>query len=255
MSEIKSDKVKVLAPVGNAIKFVAEETKLASILHRGVIVLRDHELYLKLAKKMALENSQEQIIPQIDILLKDAPGLGKEAEEISQNDFELVNRHAFISIWAAFESALEDTIFFLLAHSDRPIEDLAVFGVAYKKPSFERTDQNIASQVRRIEQAARKKHKSNIGKTYAWIFAEFDLRINQSRINEVILEEANAVRNCILHNSGVVDERAAQVSSLSTLIGQELRVTKSKYLQYYQAVSQFLTGLLEAICSSSYIRS
>lgn len=255
MNEIDSDKVKIIAPVGNAIKFLAEETKLASILHRGVIVLRDHELYLKLAKKTALENAQEQIIPQIDVLLKDAPGLGKEAEEISQNDFELVNRHAFISIWGAFEAALEDTIFFLLAHSDDPIADLAVFGVTYKKQNFDATEKNISSQVRRIEQAARKRHKSNVGEAYAWIFAEFNLPINHSRINESSLEEANAIRNCILHNSGIVDERAAQVSSLATLEGQKINVTKSKYLQYYQAVSQFLTGLLETICSSAYIRS
>lgn len=254
MSQIDTDKIRAIVPVTDAIQYVVEETRLASILHRGIIVLRGHDVYLRLAKKMALENSQKRIVPQIDLLLRDAPNLSKEADEISKNDFELVNRHAFISIWAAFESSIEDTIKFLLSHSSEPIDILDSFGISYKRPVFDTSDQSLSVQVRKIEQAARKKHELKIGKAYSWVFSRFDVHINRLRINDGALEEGNAVRNCILHNSGIVDERASKVSSLSGSLNRKIKITKAKYLQYYDAVGQFLNGLLEALISSALLR-
>ena len=246
MTQVDLEKIKVIEPVSNAIKFVAEETKLAGILHRGVIVLRDHDVFLGLAKKMAVDQDRTEIIPQIDLLLRNAPNLRKDAKEISQDDFEVVNRHAFISIWAALEGAIEDTIAFLLRHSEDPIGKLASLKVNYKPSSFDDSDHNLMLQVRKIEQSARKRYKTNCGRAYSWIFSEFGVHIDKARVNEAVLEEANAVRNCILHNSGVVDDRAAQISSLSSLDGQKVRISKAKYQEYYDAVGNFLSGLLAA---------
>ena len=254
MNQVDKHKVKVIEPAANAITFIAEETKLAGILHRGIIVLRGHDVYLTLAKKTALEQGKAEIIPQIDVLLRDAPNLRKDAEEISQDDFEVVNRHAFVSIWAALEGAIEDTIAFLLRHSEDPISKLAGLDVKYKPSTFDDCDKNVMLQVRKIEQSARKKHGSNCGSAYRWVFSEFGIYIDESRVNEAVLEEANAVRNCILHNAGVVDSRAAQVPSLAPLNGQKFRISKVKYLEYYDAVGNFLSGLLAAEVGSSFVR-
>lgn len=254
MKQIDKHKVKVIEPVANAITFIAEETKLAGILHRGVIVLRGHDVYLALAKKAALEQGKAEVIPQIDILLRDAPNLRRDAEEISQDDFEVVNRHAFISIWAALEGAIEDTIAFLLRHSSDPISELAGLDVKYKPSTFDDSEKSVMLQVRKIEQSARKRHGSNWGSAYRWVFSKFGVHIHKPRVNEAVLAEANAVRNCILHNTGVVDSRAAQVPSLATLNGKKVRISKSKYLEYYDAVGNFLTGLLAAEVASAFVR-
>lgn len=100
----------VIDPVTRAIGYVLEETKIAGTLHRSLAVLEGHEIFLRLAREKFVEAETKEGLPYIDQLIAQAPGLSKEAAELRQNDYSVVNSHSLIGMWGAVEIAVEDTV-------------------------------------------------------------------------------------------------------------------------------------------------
>lgn len=246
----------VIGPVTRAIGYVAEETKIAGTLHRSLAVLEGHEIFLRLAREKFVEVEVKEGLPNIDQLIAQAPGLSKEAGELRQNDYSVVNSHSLIGMWGAVEIAVEDTVVLVLSKEASALGVVANAGVRTAK--FEPgpvSEDDARILFSRLEQKLRKSLKVKVGEFYVQLVGLFGVKVNCSRHTLSKLDEVNCVRNCILHRGAIIDDRAAQIDGLRPFLGKQFPITQARYLEYYDAISDFLKEMLNAVLASSYIQT
>ena len=244
----------IIGPVGRAIGYVAEEIKVAGTLHRSLMVLEANESFLHLARETLKAHGADEAVNGIDQLLAEAPSLSKIAAELKEDDFDVVNSHSFIGVWGALEVAIEDTVTLVLEKDEDALDLVARAGI--KTTAFEPgplSEEDAGRLYRRIETQLRRDLK--VGESYARVLEIFGISVACSRHVLSKLQEANSVRNCLLHRGGVIDDRAAESSgALRPLKGQKIRISRDRYLEYYNAVAGFLQEMLKAVIASPYTR-
>lgn len=243
----------IIEPVARAISYVAEETNIAGTLHRSLMVLEANETILRLARETLASAGQAEAVRGIDELLKEAPGLSKSAAEVRADDFAIVNTHSLIAIWGAVEVAVEDTVALVLANDANALGSLADAGAktsAFEPPPLsEEAARRLSS---RLEKQLRNDLK--VGEFYVKVLGVLGIDVSCSRHVLSKLQEANSVRNCLLHRGGVIDERAANsCGSLRPLLGEKVLINQQKYLEYYDAISEFLLAMSKGAISSPYV--
>lgn len=244
----------IIRPVGRAIGYVVEETKVASTLQRSLMALEANEQYLRFARKTLKAHEAIEAVRGVDHLLAEAPSLSRTAAELRHDDFEVVNSHSFIAIWGALEVAIEDTICLILEKDKDALDLVARAGI--KTIAFEsrRLSEHDAGRLyRRIESQLRK--DKSVGEAYSSALGMFGIKVTFDEHVLATLQEANSVRNCLLHCGGIIDEKAAvSCAALRSLKGEKIRITQARYLSYYNAVAAFLKEMLRAVSVSPYIR-
>lgn len=244
----------IIGPVTRAVGYLAEETKIAGILQRSLTVLEGHGTLLQLVRQKFIEAGAKDGLPAIDKLLSEAPGLSKDAVELRQNDYSVVNSHSLIGIWGAVEVAVEDTVVLILTKEASALDVAANAGV--KTAAFEPAPVS-EEDARRIYSRLEKQPRGNlkVGEFYVQLLDHFEVKFNCSRHTLAKLEEINNVRNCILHRGGIIDDRAAQIGTLRPYLGKQLPITQARYLEYYDAIGDFLGEMLRGVIASRYIQA
>lgn len=244
----------IIGPVGRAISYIVEETKVASTLQRSLMALEANEKYLHFARKTLKAHGATEAVRGVDYLLAEAPSLSKTAAELRQDDFEIVNSHSFIAIWGALEVAIEDTICLILEKDKDALDLVASAGIKTSTFESRRLSEDDAGRLyRRIENHLRK--DKSVGEAYSSALGMFGIEVNFDDHVLATLQEANSVRNCLLHCGGIIDEKAAVSSAaLRSFKGEKIRINQARYLSYYNAVAAFLKEMLRAVSVSPYIR-
>jgi hypothetical protein len=244
----------VIGPVTRAIAYVGAETMIAGTLLRSLTVLEGHEVFLRLAREKFAEAGAEEGLPKIDELLAQAPALSRGAAELRENDYSVVNGHSMVGIWSAIEVAVEDTVVLILSKEASALSMVVNAGV--KTASFEPGPVSEEDARRLFSRLERQPHGDlKIGEFYVHLLGIFGIRLNCSRHTLSKLEEINNVRNSILHRGGIIDDRAAQSGSLRPFLGKQFPVTQARYLEYFDAIGDFLKEMLNGVIASGYIRT
>lgn len=90
---------------------------------------------------------------------------------------------------------------------------------------------------------------------YVKLLRHLGIQVAISRNEATILSEMNYVRNCFMHRSGIVDERAStEAPGLGLNIGEQIVVSRKRYMDYLQAVSVFASALMGGVVSSVYVK-
>jgi hypothetical protein len=91
---------------------------------------------------------------------------------------------------------------------------------------------------------------------YDWLLGFLDLRRLPGSDLASPLAEINALRNSIMHNSGIADQRTVDSApSLSINAGDEIRVSRDQLRFYYDSMTKFVQELLAGVIKSRHIRS
>lgn len=84
----------------------------------------------------------------------------------------------------------------------------------------------------------------------------FEISINIPKAHEKTLCELHMVRNVLVHNAGIIDEKAVEAFHDKNLKpGEEFEINETKLLRYYDAASSFVLELLEQTTKSPFLRS
>lgn len=237
----------LLDPVARAIQYLAEETDLAGTLHKSLVVLEGNETVLRLARETLATAGYDTAVHGIDELLKEAPGLSKSAAKVRADDFAVLNSHTLIAIWGAVEVAIEDTVATVLVNDARALS--GVSGAGVKTSPFEPpplSEESARRLAGRIERQLRKELK--VGEFYIKVLGLFGINVSCSPHVLSKLQEANSVRNCVLHRGGVIDDRAADMcGALRPLLGKKIVISRESYLDYYDAISAFLLAMSKGV--------
>ena len=244
----------IIGPVGRCVEFLAEETMIASVLHRAASALPTLPTLLAVAANSA-EKAGLSGAP-FKAGLAQTQGLEDWARKIEANDYTLVNRHALVAIWGSFEAALEDTIVLVLMNDSRAVKEVQRH---LRKVRVNQEGLLLEEEARRVyrslERLARQK-RTDLEGALDWILDLFDISRIPGTSYAVALQEANALRNSLLHRQGRLDARAiAEAPSLGAESGHQILVDSKAYQKYYDAIGGFVQELITGICKSRYIRS
>jgi len=244
----------IIFPAGNCVKYVADETVNASILHKSITNLANMKPLLLIAQQQLLEHKQDDT--SLKFLLKENEFLEKEAKNIINSNFHSINSHGLIGLWCAVETAVEDTIVLILMNDINALEAIKNAGYNIKgnikSPLNEIEARNYYS--RKLEKQTR--NDVTVGEGYCILLSIFGLNISLDKKTLNVLSEINDVRNCLLHRGGIIDEKISNSSiELTKFIGKEINICNNLYLKYYDAVGKFSSALLGATANSSYVKT
>lgn len=247
------EKMWIFAPAKRCVEFIAEEAKIGALLHRSLTHIEMGRPLFDLLKQQFMAADQTEAADLVDVLLASAPYHEEWAKHLRQTDYAALNAHATVAIWAALETCLEDTVVAILANDASAISTIKSLGVKVKHDEREAT-QGLGNYRRVFESlhSNRRVKGSNVIATYEAVLDVFGLSA-RGRASEEALLELNSVRNCIVHRGGVVDEMAIRAApSLHGLLGNEVVVSRSDFLRYHEAVSDWTISLMESINASKY---
>jgi hypothetical protein len=243
----------VIGPVSRCGTYVAEETRVAAVLQRALVVLAGLDPFLQFARR----GFQQASVPLegIDQLIAHQKTLGPWAKELLAAELHPINSHALIGLWIAVEVAVEDTACLILIKEPAALGEVAAAGVRHKGLHLSAVDERTArSIVRAYERHLRQ--TLSVSGAYCKILSTLGIDVTLSDNVAVVLDEINYARNCLLHRGGAVDERSrVEAPSLDVNVGSEIVVTSARYLKYYDAVSEFSKALLAGVLESRHIRT
>lgn len=247
MSLESKERFWLLEPVARAIQYLAEETYLASTLHKSLVVLEGNETILRLAREPLANAGYHAAVRGIDELLKEAPSLSGSAAKVRADDFAVLNSHTLIAVWGAVEVAIEDTVTMVLVNDSTALSAVSAAGIkttAFEPPPL--SEESARRLAGRMERQLRKDLR--VGEFYIKVLGLFGIDVSCSRHVLSKLQEANSVRNCLLHRGGVIDDRAAKIcAALRPLLGKQIVVSRGSYLNYYDAMSEFLQAMSKGV--------
>ena len=107
---------------------------------------------------------------------------------------------------------------------------------------------------RSYEGQVRNPTKMKVGEAYPKMMKPFGLNISLSISEKVMLTEINAVRNCIMHRGGILDEKATHDVMLKRYqLGQKIVINNELYMEYHRVISKFAVSLLGEAANSKYV--
>ena len=181
----------ISSPAGNCVKYVAEETINASILHRSIINLSNMGPLLQIARQKFIENGKDD--KGLKFLQEENKLLENKAKEIINTNFHSINAHGLIGLWCAVETAIEDTIVLILIKDTEALE-------AIKKAGY-KVKNNLCSPLNEVE--SRKfynfslekqvRKDVSVGEGYCIMLSIFGLNITLDDKTLNILSEINDV--------------------------------------------------------------
>lgn len=243
----------IIGPAGRCVSYASEETRVAAVLHRSLVVLSGLDPFLHLARR-ALE-AVGKSTKAMDLLLAEQRTLGPWAKELLDFELHPINSHALIGLWTAVEVAVEDTVCLILVKDPEALEKVMRAGVRWQRSTATSLDEQAARKIyARFERLTREMR--SVGEAYCQMLSNLDIRLSPHPETLTTLAEINYVRNCLLHRGGIADQRSAvEAPRLGVQAGQEIRVTSDLYQRYFKEVGEFAHAFLKATIHSKYVRT
>jgi len=240
----------IIEAAGNAVKFVGEGTMTSALLQRALIHLEGGQALFGSVLRLMQHRGIEDGLAAAERLFAESPFNEQTAKDIRESDYAVLNAYSLVAIWGALETCIEDTIVSILVNwSGAPaILTNAPLHIAITTLATEDDARRIYHKVENKLRIA-----GNIVATYDAVLAHFALSAPVTPATADVLREANALRNCLLHRGGRVDQRAKrEVPSLALHEGEVVRISSASYLRFHDAVSQWLVALLRSVTTSIY---
>ena len=243
----------VIGPASQCVLLVGEETKIASLLQRAVITLANSGSLLELARQQISRAKMPETA--IKRLLMEQEGLTSWAKELMSDDFHAINVHGVIGLWVAVEVAVEDTAVLILMKEPSAVDLIAGTGV--RLPNVDGHVPSEADARRIYDRLERHSRQGRLViEGYQYLLQTLRVSVVVPNTVALVLSELNYIRNCLLHRAGIVDQRVTiEAPDLDARPGEQVKLSSTRYLHYFDAVSQFALALLKGTIESPYVRS
>lgn len=188
-------------------------------------------------------------------------GLGEWACKMKAQEYHELYTHAFVSMWSAFETGIENMVATYLrndlktaqtAHTRLSKKRQAKYSLALW-PWTQEACLDISSTLEIAAKDATANGGTDLFGRLKTMLGWLDLDIVDSRNISADLAEANRVRNILLHRYGEVAESdAAAIPALSPWVNRVMPVNSDKFWQYQKAVSETILAAMAAVRKSRH---
>lgn len=241
----------LLGPIGQCVKYLSDEMVYAGLVRRGLTTMTGMQSFLDLVQKQSVKFGVDT--KALNVMTQEYRQWESTASEHVLDGFSTVHRHSLVGLWCVVETTVEDSVLLILERS--PVAEELLVKAGYRiKPSPISTLKPY--QFRRLYSALEHQAREDRSVAEAWVhlLSALDVVINLDPASIEALDEANELRNCILHRGGVIDDRAAEKApQLKSLVGQKIEIDEQQYVRYYDALGVFSTAMIGAVVASSHM--
>ncbi len=243
---------RLLGPIHTCACFLVEELAISTVSKRGLITLENVRPLLQQVSRILKEKgSRNHKI--LEPILADSVLNEKTAKWARENDFAALHRHGLIAMWSAVEVTTEDIFIDVLCNDPTAFDRLKEVGVEFpRKLSQPLTELDARRAFRSAESHLRKTF--SLSDSICEMFGS--LRINFTIAPDVLMfiDEINAVRNCILHRGGLInDQDIKAVPSLAQKKGERFVISEEYHKKVYDTLSAFTNAMGKGVVA--YIKS
>ncbi|MDP1993127.1 MAG: hypothetical protein Q8K00_19090 [Syntrophales bacterium] len=185
--------------------------------------------------------------PNKSVVLAGAKELSNWAKKMDSENYHDLYVSAFIGMWASFESGLENIIRdYALNDKDVAIVLSGLFKAGrYKIEEWPWSSEVCMELAQKIDSKAKEtteygglRYANRLQTMLTWIGIDFEL----SMTDKAALDEANRVRNILLHRYGKISLKDAQdFPVLEEWVGGVMPIDKERFLRYYNGIIAVLT--------------
>lgn len=244
----------VLGPVAACIDYLAVEIAMSGVMIRGLELMPLVAPLMKVAApEIARKRGRKALRPFQEFLAADMSFSGM-SERLAENDYALANSHTLVALWSGLETCIEDTIVLALLN-DSPSVEAVGREVKIRGHESGLLDERQARRTYRSLESKARQDRS-LATAYDWMLGLVDLeRTPRSNLGSS-LDEANALRNAIMHNAGVADEKmSSSAPSLGLSPGERIELSRDRIRSYNGVISSFVQELLAGVIRSRHIKS
>lgn len=241
----------IVERVGRCVSYLAEEMRLHGQLTTSAMVSKIAPMLLILAS----EHEKVAKDPMIRARFRELALLHQDysPDELVLSDFATLNEHTFVAMWSAVEVGVQDTLVAILLNDTEARSAVALDGVNIPKGA---TPRKIENMVRSWEEKIKKRNaEGKPSHAQSWIeaFRKVGVELSISSDACVDIDEANELRNSILHRHGVIGEEAvARVQTLRATDGNRVRLSVERCRRFNKSFSDFVVALLGALAVSRH---
>jgi len=190
-----------------------------------------------------------------------AVGLGVWARKMKAQGYHELYTHAFISMWSAFETGMENMVATYL-RNDVKVAQTALTQLSNKQqakhplaswPWTREVCLGISAILESKAKAATVDGGIDLFGRLKTMLGWLDVHVKDNPDIATDLAEANRVRNIILHRYGEVAESdVAAIKSLSPWTQQVMPMNADKFWQYQRAISETIIAIMSAVGTSRH---
>ncbi len=203
------------------------------------------------------ENVQKEKVSHKEMILANAQELSNWTKEMKSEGYHELYLHSFIGIWSSFEAGLENCFSDFIENNYNSAATI-VSQFKFGKYNLDEWpwNKNICFDIASKLDLRAKQVIDNGGIDYferlKTIFSWLDIKIEINEIHKYNLNEANRVRNIILHRNGQIDSKdVIDFPSLKEWENNVMPLTEERFKSYYDAIIQTLvainTGTIEKV--------
>lgn len=195
--------------------------------------------------------------PPFQAVLEAARRRAARSESVLSNPEALIYP-LLVGSWSVVEAAIEDLIVLLLLEDPQAIEKVVAAQVKLptdKPAGTESFARATLDRMRSMVAAKRSRLRKSVVQTDVALLAVFGVRLEYAPEHSEVIEEINAVRNCILHRMGTIDQRAVNSAPrLSVHLGKRIPATDPIFTIAGTMIYDYTTAWLKALAYSPYLR-
>lgn len=243
------DAIWVATPSLDCVRYIGEEMSFGGFTKQSIVnQVFFANLLVHLEKnRVRLEPELEQQLRQITRFNAE---LGMQAADEAMGGYIKVNVHTVVNMWNYVYSGIQDTVsVILLRDVDARTKVLTTLG--QKTFAQDPEDFDLASLTQRYLGRFLKAQSAQFA--FPAAFAELNLNMDAAKWEFSLLEEIRCLRNCLVHNSGFVDDYARQrVPNLPHDVGAAIHLSAESTETYVLHLSNFVSALSDAALASKY---
>ena len=240
----------LLTPATNLVEFVANETLICA-LTQNVMVTAPVLPTVLVAAAPYLAAANPEALAVLASAVKSSDAVAEFAKAEIDAGFATILSHHAVAMWAAVETASEQTLVNLIRKVPTAHEVIVEASPSLNAEKVRTKTSNEADKALNLWRGALKMHSFDKD---IFMLDAFGLKLNLSPPHRQALVEMSEVRNVLLHQGGFVDAKFLTKAPWVPLkVGQKLAISRTRMTAYVDAAHAFASALIGAAVRSPYI--
>jgi hypothetical protein len=160
----------------------------------------------------------------------------------------------FIGSWAVLEASFDELVLKILVYDKNILEKL-IFAEIKHESIYEINSLEWAKVIyKRIASKSSQDAQGSVFRLHKNCLKVFgiSLEFQPDKVNTI--EEINQIRNCILHNNAVIDDKAARICTrLNVYLGVKIPASDKIFTEGVDSFASYLLAWIAALMHSSYL--
>lgn len=193
---------------------------------------------------------------ELSSLINASQALALDAANLLTSQQQAIVYPGLVGAWAIVEAAFDDLMLRILLNDPSVNTKLMTAGIKTSSSHSVGTEAWAKELYKRVESKAKDKGKGFVVETHKASFSTFGIVFEYPADYSRLIEELNQTRNCILHNQGTVDEKAAKnCPRFGPYLGLPIPPTDPLFTVAQTMLADYTFAWIKALTYSPYLRN